>query len=125
MTIGEVARLLGIHVETIRYYVRIGLIAAPPKTGGVRHWPQETIDTLRFIRQAKSLGLTLDEIRQLLRVRAGEGACAEVRGLLEKRLAQIRQQRQQLEALEQTLREQLRRCQHTQQSNCPVVEDLQ
>ena len=123
MTIGEVARQLGIHVETIRYYVRMGLIQAPPRIGVVRHWPEETLDELRFIRQAKTLGLTLDEIRQLLRVRAGEGDCAEVQALLETRLQQISEQRRQLEALEQTLQRQLQRCRRAQHK-CPVINDL-
>lgn len=67
MTIGKAARSLGIHVETIRYYERRGLIEKPTeKRGAFRVYPPETLVRLRNIKHAQSLGFSLEEIKTLL-----------------------------------------------------------
>lgn len=72
MTIGEAAQRAGVGVETIRFYERKKLIAQPPKPagGGYRSYPQETVDRIRFVRQAQELGFSLREIVDLLSLRA-------------------------------------------------------
>lgn len=85
MTIGEVARRAGVGIQTVRFYQRRGLIEEPPKRArGFREYPQETLDTLRFIRRAKGLGFSLKEVSRLLRLRRGGSA---VRGELVKVLS--------------------------------------
>ncbi|GAN78600.1 MerR family transcriptional regulator [Acidocella aminolytica] len=80
-TIAAAARAAEVNVETIRFYERRGLIAHPARPGhGPRHYPEETIARLRFIREAQSLGFTLAEIAELLDLRADPSAdCADVR----------------------------------------------
>ena len=82
MTIGTLARRANVGVETVRFYERRGLIARPPRpaAGGFRHYPEETVGRIRFVRQAQELGFTLSEIGELLALRADpEGDCADVR----------------------------------------------
>jgi len=68
MTIGKVAKELNVSVETIRFYQRKGLIQEPekPASGGHRHYPEETIQQLKFIRHAQQLEFSLKEISELL-----------------------------------------------------------
>jgi MerR family transcriptional regulator, copper efflux regulator len=81
MTIGKVARLGGVGVETVRFYEKKGLIDKPPRrVSGYRQYPKETVQQLRFIRRAKELGFTLKEIKELLALRLdSEKTCADIR----------------------------------------------
>ena len=76
MTIGNAAREAGVGVETIRFYERKGLIDQPPKPafGGFRVYPDETVERIRFIRQAQELGFSLREIDDLMSLRADPAA---------------------------------------------------
>ena len=66
-SIGELSRLTGVHIETIRYYERVKILPTPPRTeGGRRAYGQSHRRTLGFIRRARDLGFSLDEIRALL-----------------------------------------------------------
>lgn len=70
LTIGQVARQAGVGVETVRFYERQGLLAPPERTtSGYRQYEEEAIWRLRFIRRAKELGFTLNEIKELLSMR--------------------------------------------------------
>ncbi len=85
MTIGEAARRAGVGVETIRFYERRKLISQPPKPsgGGYRSYPEETVDRIRFVRQAQELGFSLREIVDLLSLRADpetSGPAAQIGG---------------------------------------------
>ncbi len=66
LTIGELARLAGIHTSAIRYYESIDLLPPPPRASGQRRYEPGSIERLRAIRQARALGFTLGEIRVLL-----------------------------------------------------------
>ena len=67
MTIGRLATRAGVGVETVRFYERKGLLEEPPRRpSGYRQYPSDTVDRLRFIRRAKQLGFSLDEIKSLL-----------------------------------------------------------
>lgn len=81
VTIGELARLSGVGVETIRYYERERLLEQPRRpANGFRRYPAEAVDRLLFIRHAKDLGFTLDDVREILRLRTKAGApCSAVR----------------------------------------------
>ena len=83
MTIGKVATMADVHVETIRYYQRLGLVSEPPRPpGGVRHYEHDTVARLRFIKRAQHLGFSLDEVRSLLALDDGQN-CRETRALAE------------------------------------------
>jgi len=109
MTIGEAAREAGVGVETIRFYERKGLVEQPPKPsyGGFRRYPTATVRRVRFIRQARTLGFSLREIKDLLSLRAAPSTdCADVRRRarikleeVDRRLAHLAQVRDGLEEL--------------------------
>ncbi len=82
LTIGKAARAANVNVETIRFYERRGLIAQPPKpkAGGFREYLPDTVQRIRFIREAQEIGFSLGEISDLLSLRADPDAdCADVR----------------------------------------------
>lgn len=84
LTIGKLAKAAGVGVETVRYYQRCGLLPVPERAfGAVRHYSQESLQRLYFIRRAQSFDFTLEEIRALLR-QSGGGACSTARALAEK-----------------------------------------
>jgi MerR family copper efflux transcriptional regulator len=82
MKISTVAKQAGVGVETIRFYERKALITQPPKPsdGGFRRYPAATVERVRFIRQAQSLGFSLKEIGELLALKAEPSAdCGDIR----------------------------------------------
>src|SRR5260370_22519258 len=91
--IGDPSRQPGCNVETIRYYERVGLLPRPPRSAA-RYRLYETGDVrrLNFVRRARELGFTLEEVRALLALAGSDGndTCAEVRGLAASHLAEIR-----------------------------------
>ena len=71
ITIGQLARQADVGIETVRFYERRGLIEDPPRrSSGYRQYPPDTVERLRFIRRAKELGFSLNEIGDLLRLRS-------------------------------------------------------
>ena len=75
MTIGELARLAGVNTQTIRFYEREGLLPPPSRReSGYRQYAPTTVEQVRFIRAAKAVGFTLEEIAQLLSLRVRRGA---------------------------------------------------
>lgn len=89
-TIAIAAREAGVHVETIRYYERMGLIPRPARGASYRHYPESTVDRLRFIRHAADHGFTLREIHEILDLtHRDEASCAEVCGRIDVKIAEI------------------------------------
>jgi len=87
--IGEVAKKSGTPIDTIRYYEKLLLVKKPARSqGGFRMYSGETIDKLLFIKKAKSFGLTLDEIRQIMKCgeRGLEPCCDLVADVFEKKI---------------------------------------
>lgn len=93
LTIGKVATLAGVGVETIRFYERQGLIEPPPRSAsGYRQYPDTGYTRLRFIRRAKELGFSLKEIKELLALHADpHTTCADIRQRAERKLVDIDQ----------------------------------
>ena len=80
LTIGRVASQAGVGIDTVRFYERRGLLPEPERTAsGYRIYTVETIDRLNFIRRAKDLGFSLEEISTLLDLQESGGSKAEVR----------------------------------------------
>lgn len=81
LTVGQVARRAGVGVETVRFYEREGLLAEPPRrASGYRQYDDQAVSVLRFIRRAKALGFTLQEIKGLLALRLdGSATRSDVR----------------------------------------------
>ncbi|MDH5393062.1 MAG: MerR family DNA-binding protein [Gammaproteobacteria bacterium] len=124
LTIGKVAKLANVSVETIRYYQKIGLMKAPQKPlQGFRTYTMDSIRELKFIKKAQRLGFTLDEISELLEI--GSGQCADIQSKAQKKLDQIKQQITELNALKVTLDELVKSCQLTSEPGCcPIVKSL-
>jgi DNA-binding transcriptional MerR regulator len=100
--IGELSKSSGLSIKTIRYYEDLDLIQAVKRTkGGFRLFEEKTtLMRLQFIKQAQRLGMSLEEIRQILEVRdRGELPCQDVKQKLEDKVAQINDQIQALEHL--------------------------
>jgi len=127
LPIGELSRRSGVNIETIRYYERINVLPAPPRTANGRrvYGPAET-RTLAFIRRSRELGFTLDEIRTLLALSAenGQGACAEVSELATGHLAEVRAKIDDLKAMEHVLADAVRRCDAGEAPGCPLIDAL-
>jgi MerR family transcriptional regulator, mercuric resistance operon regulatory protein len=128
LTIGALARLTGVSVETIRYYERIRLMGKPPRTrGGHRCYEPEHTHRLRFIRRARDLGFSIEDIRTLLALSVrGHKSCAEVREIAAAHLADVRAKRDDLAKLESILSETVDQCDaHRSGISTPICPILQ
>lgn len=98
LLIGEVAERTGLSAPTIRYYESIGLLAAPARSEtGYRRYTDTNVEELRFVKKAQSLGFSLDEIGEILKLsRAGDTPCAHVLDLSRRHLAAVEQRIAQL-----------------------------
>jgi MerR family transcriptional regulator, mercuric resistance operon regulatory protein len=134
LTRGQLAQRARINLETVRFYEREGLLAPPPRTAsGYRKFEELTVDRLAFVKRAKALGFSLREIRELLAIQDGHAdACAEVRDLVQNKLAIVREKKAELAVLETQLSTALRKCDHALQrqqpkqipKNCPVLHQM-
>ena len=107
--IGEFSRLTGVNIETIRYYERIKMLPAPPRTpSGRRVYGPSDLRVVAFIRRSRELGFSLDEIRALLRLGAPRTAsCREVKDIATHHLQDVRAKISDLAKLERLLAKQL------------------
>src|SRR5712691_12056154 len=135
--IGELAARSGITPDALRYYERLGLLQAPQRTrGGFRVYPAATLDRLRFIKQAQTVGLTLHEIGELVgyKDQGGLKRCRHVRDLLHAKLGELQAKLTELEDFRNTLSGYLETCEQTLRDGeaadrrvepeCPVIETL-
>ena len=128
MTIGELARLTGLNIQTIRYYDRRGLL--PPderRTSGYRLYGAEAVRKVLFIKRAQELGFTLEEIHGLLRLRIRRGdQCAGVRRKAEVKLRDVRKKIDGLKNLARSLVVLLTACDNrTTTDSCPILKTLE
>lgn len=127
-TIGQLARLSGTGVETIRYYERGGLIDEPPRrASGYRQYPENTLSRLRFIRHAKALGFTLKDIKELLELRVAPGStCADIRKRAETKMADVRAKIEILRQMEHALAKLTTACRgRGPVGECPILDALE
>lgn len=105
MRIGDLAAAAEIPPETVRYYEKRGLLAAPPRsTNRYRIYDDTALNQLRLIRTAQAAGLTLAEIRSVIELRNdGTAPCSHVEALLADKLTEVRERQQQLAVLEHEL----------------------
>jgi len=123
--IGELSRRTGCNIETIRYYERIGLMPAPPRRGRYRSYGGQDVGRLGFLRRARELGFTLDEVRALLGLAAGgQASCAEVRDLAASHLQDVRARIADLKRMERVLAGSVRACDAGQDPGCPLIHAL-
>lgn len=136
MQIGQLAQAAGVAVDTVRYYEKQGLLPAPPRRGAYRAYAREDVQRLRFIRRAKALGFTLEEIAGLLQLSAhrndgvgndgvGNDDMGAVRQAAQARLDEIDRRIAELERVRAGLRQVLEACPgHGALADCPILASL-
>ena len=126
LTIGKLAKQSGVAIDTVRFYEREGLLPKAARTqGGYRTYSPTDVERLRFIRRAKALGFSLEEIGELLRLNAAKGARASVRKLAQRRLSDLDRKLAELAAIRDALGTLVRRCSGTGPlAGCPIIENV-
>jgi MerR family transcriptional regulator, copper efflux regulator len=126
MQIGQLAQAAGVAVDTVRYYEKQGLLPAPPRRGAYRAYAREDVQRLRFIRRAKALGFTLEEIAGLLQLSAHRNDdMGAVRQAAQARLDEIDRRIAELERVRAGLRQVLEACPgHGALADCPILASL-
>lgn len=124
--IGELSRLTGVNIETIRYYEKIQVLPPPPRTvGGRRIYGHDHLRRLRFIRRARELGFGIEEIRALLSLaEPGHRSCGAVRDIATAHRDAIREKLADLAKLDRLLSHTVRRCSGGPVPICPVLDML-
>ncbi|MBA3511122.1 helix-turn-helix domain-containing protein [Sphingomonas sp.] len=125
MQIGELSRKTGCNIETIRYYERIGLLPKPARSGSYRSYAPADVQRLQFVRRARELGFTLDEIRALLALAlAPTDSCEPARDLAAAHLKHVRGKIADLRRMERVLSNAVRACDSEIDGGCPIIAAL-
>lgn len=126
LSIGQLAAAVGVHLETVRYYERIGLMAPPARSaGGHRVYDRTALERLGFIRRARALGFSLADTRALLSFNDVEvGCCADVQRLANAHLAALDSKIADLVALRDTLAAGLSHCDGNTDASCAMLDSL-
>ncbi len=124
LTIGRLAQAAGVNLDTVRYYERSALMPEPRRSdAGYRLYSDQDLERLKFIRGAKSLGFSLNEIRHLLDLVDSEGDRAEVRALAATRLEDMDRQLDEIQQARTVLAGLVTACSgHGSVRDCPIVE---
>lgn len=125
-TIGHAAKAAGVGVDTVRYYERQGLLSKASRTAsGYRLYTPADIQRLQFIRQAKVLGFTLDDIAELLKLQDGAGHRSQVRARAQQRIQDLDRKIRELTAIRDALTTLEKQC-HGNGSikGCPIIEGV-
>ena len=123
--IGQLAERTGVHLETIRYYQRIGLMPTPRRTyGTVRRYGDDAACRLSFIKRAQNLGFSLEEVKLLLDLSVGEH-CTETRNFAEQRRRLVAKKIADLRSVQAALDKLIRACAAGRKGRgCPIIESL-
>lgn len=127
LTIGGLARLGGVNLETVRYYERRGLLPKPPRTeAGYRQFAPEAAHRLRFIKRAQELGFSLGEVQELLALRVEpQQSCVDVRSRAKAKIAGIEQKMKTLTAMKDILRGLVDQCENSASDECPILASME
>ena len=128
LTISELARSAGVGVETVRFYQRKGLLIDPRPasvvTGrGPRHYGEDEVRRLRFIRSAQRAGFTLEEIGELLELDRSDDR-ARARTMARTRIAALDERIAELQAARSSLEGLARECARSDEGPCPIIESF-
>ena len=126
LNVGEAAKASGVSAKMIRHYEQIGLIGHSPRTeAGYRQYQERDLHTLKFIRSARDLGFSLEQIRQLLSLwYDGERSSAEVKQLAESHLSDLDERIQALITMRDALVRLSESCCGDDRPDCPILEGL-
>jgi len=126
LTIGKLARATGTPAETIRYYERIGLLAAPPRTAArYRIYGRSDVNRRAFMKQSRDLGFTIEEVRVLMTLaQDNDRDCKEVDAIARRHLTDVEGKIGDLQRLAKELRHLIGQCQGGSISECRIIEAL-
>jgi Hg(II)-responsive transcriptional regulator len=128
LKIGELAKKVGVNIQTIRYYERRGLLLPTTKMEvGYRLYDNEAKKRLEFIRHSKELGFTLKETEELLRLRVNTTAkCSDIKERTNDKLREIDKKIKGLKSMRKVLKETLKTCQSKQPTDkCPILKTIE
>src|SRR5689334_691309 len=126
LTIGALASHTGVHLETIRYYERIGLVPQPARTpAGHRRYGAEAVRRLTFVRRCRDLGFPLESIAAMLGLVDRQAVtCSEVQAIVQRHRAEIRAKLDDLRRLDRALSGMLSTCPGDARPDCPILSAL-
>lgn len=126
MNIGDAARASGVSAKMIRYYETIGLIPPASRSGsGYRNYGDNDVHRLRFIRRARDLGFTVEQMADLLALWGDRSrASAEVKKIALGQVAILERKAEELKAMSRTLKHLAAHCHGDARPDCPILDDL-
>lgn len=125
LTIGKLADASDVNVETVRFYERKGILRQPKKQGAFRHYPNDYIARIRFIKRSQELGFTLKETKELLDLKIkNQAKCSDVLSKTEEKITEIKQKINDLKKMKKSLERLASCCVDANQplSDCPILE---
>ncbi len=122
-TISQLARMVGVPVTTIRYYERIGLVQPEGRSdGNYRLYGERSLEKMKFIKSAQSMGFTLENVKVLLAEKTGKKpACGDVKKLITERLDDVEKQLEDLKHVQTVLKAALKKCCKQKEADCCQV----
>jgi len=126
MTIGQIAKRTKVNIETIRYYEHLGILPKPARNlnSGYRQYKENIVERLNFIRNAKELGFSLNEIKQLFALRVkSNSTCAEVKKRAAMKITDIEEKIKTLQKMNKALKKLVTQCKGKGPvGECPVID---
>lgn len=123
--IGDVSRVTGLSIDTVRFYEKEGLLGSVRRKAGIRQYDVDAVRRLEFVRRATALGFTLAEIRGLLGLRvSSRTSCEKVRERALAKLADVERRIAELARMRDALAELADTCAHTTSTPCPFLDAL-
>ncbi|QNM83178.1 MerR family transcriptional regulator [Sphingomonas sabuli] len=120
LTIGALAREAGVGVETVRFYQRRGLVAEPPRAGGIRRYDDRDVQRIRFVRKAQAAGFTLAEIGELIALDTTHDR-PRVRAMARERITALDRKIAELGEARAALARLARECGEGRDGPCPII----
>jgi MerR family copper efflux transcriptional regulator len=126
MNIGEASKRSGVSAKMIRYYDSIGLVRSAARSGSnYREYDERTLNELRFVKRARALGFSVEEIVQLLSLwRDRSRPSRQVKSIASKHVADLDARAAELKAMADTLRHLAHNCAGDDRPDCPILDDL-
>lgn len=126
MNIGQAASASGVSAKMIRHYEQVGLFPGPPRTeGGYRQYGEREIHMLRFIRHARDLGFSIQQIGELVGLWQNRGRSSrEVKRLAQAHINELQRKTQELLAMQATLEHLVHCCHGDDRPDCPIIDTL-
>lgn len=132
LTIGRVAKLAGVNLQTVRFYERCGIVTPVSRRGsgyfhqGYRYYNNESVKRIKFIKNAQVLGFTLKEIAGLLRLQVSQIAhCGDIKKKAEAKIADVQMKIAGLKSMEKVLKDLVKSCRsQATTEHCPILKSL-